>query len=477
MQRMLKLFSLFGLMALLLAACGGGTAATPTAAPAAAATAAPAAAEATKAPEATAAPAAAEATKAPEATAAPAAAGGAANCAVSGPKIDKLVFWTRSKDGDPDYASIKAVAEAYTKASGSPVELVTVPDADFKSKMSIAAPAGEGPDVYGPIAHDWIGEFAIQKIALEVPDSAIKEKDDIIPAALDAARVDGKLYALPLFVESVALIYNKAMVPTPPKTWDEFVKIAQDQTKGDVYGFGFPILEQYHAGAFFMGFGGYIFKYENGKFDTNDIGLNNDASVKAVEFLRDMYHKKQPALPEVAIDRANMHGAQEGMMEAGKLAMTINGPWREAPLKKAGIDYGVAKLPSLPDGKPMRPFLGVQVYGASAFSKNKDAALDFISFATCTTSAIEQYKGFIKVPVRTSAVQSPEVQANPNIPVWKAQADDGVPMPNIPAMSNVWKPWGDAMDAIIPPNTPDDQVKGLLDNAVTQIKTAIEQTK
>jgi hypothetical protein len=121
----------------------------------------------------------------------------------------------------------------------------------------------------------------------------------------------------------------------------------------------------------------------------------------------------------------------------------------------------------------MRPFLGVQVYGASAFSKNKDAALDFISFATCTTSAVELYKGFIKVPVRKSVLESDAtVKANPNIAIWNAQAADGVPMPNIPAMSNVWKPWGDAMDAIIPGNAPDDQVQSLLDNAVAQIKTA-----
>jgi maltose-binding protein MalE len=199
--------------------------------------------------------------------------------------------------------------------------------------------------------------------------------------------------------------------------------------------------------------------------------------VEAAKFLRDMYHKKQPPLSEIAIDRANMHGVQEGMMEAGQVAMTINGPWREAPLKKAGIDYGVAKLPSLPNGEPMRPFLGVQVFGANAFSQNKEAALDFISFATCTTSAVELYKGFNKVPVRTSAIESAEVKANPNIAIWNEQAAEGIPMPNIPAMSNVWKPWGDAMDAIIPANAPDDQIKSLLDGAVAQIKTAIEQTK
>jgi len=369
------------------------------------------------------------------------------------------------------------VADAYTAAIGTPVEIVTVPDADFKAKMSIAAPAGEGPDVYGPLAHDWIGEFAIQQIALEVPESVIKDQDDIIPAALDAARLDGKLYGLPLFVESVALIYNKALVPAPPTTWDELVTIATELTQGDVYGFGFPILEQYHEGPFFMGFGGYIFKYENGAFDTNDIGLNNEGSLEAARFLRDLYANAAPPLPEVAVDRANQHAVQEGMMEAGQIAMTINGPWREGPLRAAGIDFGVAKLPTLPNGNPMVPFLGVQVFGANAFSENKEAALDFISFATCTSNAVTLFEGNQKVPVRTSAVESDVVKANPNIAVWNAQAADGVPMPNIPAMSNVWKPWGDAMDAIIPTNAPDDQVKLLLDNAVSQIQTAIQQTQ
>lgn len=418
------------------------------------------------------------------ATAAPATGGGAAsadNCATAGPKVEKLTFWTRAVEGEgaagAEFASLKKVAEAYTAAAGTPVELTTIPDADFKAKMSISAPAGEGPDVFGPIAHDWVGEFAIQQIALEIPVSAIKDSADIIPAALDAGRVDGKLYGLPLFVESVGLIYNKALVPTPPTTWDEFVKVATEQTKGDVYGFGFPLLEQYHEGGFFNGFGGYVFKYENGKFNTDDVGLANEGSVEAAKFLRDMYHKKAPPLPEVAIDRANMHGVQEGMMESGQIAMTINGPWREAALKAAGIDYGIAKLPSLPNGEPMRPFLGVQVFGVNAFSKSKEAALDFASFATCTNSAVTLYEGNNKVPVRKSAVENELIKANPNIAVWNEQAVDGVPMPNIPAMSNVWKPWGDAMDAIIPANAPDDQIQGLLDGAVAQIKTAIQQTK
>jgi maltose-binding protein MalE len=265
------------------------------------------------------------------------------------------------------------------------------------------------------------------------------------------------------------------MVPTPPATWDELVAKATELTAGDVYGFGFPLLEQYHEGGFFNGMGGYVFRFEEGQFDIGDIGLNNDGGVGAAKLLRDMYHQQKPPMPAAAIDRANMHKAQEGMMEAKQLAMTINGPWREAPLTKAGVNYGVAKLPTLPNGEPMRPFLGVQVWAANSYSKNKDAALDFVGFATGTNSVLELYKGFIKAPARQSAATNPAITANPNVQTWLVQAADGVPMPNIPEMSSVWKPWGDAMDGIIPKNAPDDQTKTLLDNAVDQIKTAIEE--
>jgi maltose-binding protein MalE len=457
MHRKLSILAIISILAVLLAACGNaGGGAAPTTAPAAGG-------------------------EAPAAAAPVVPEGMAANCEVSGPQVDNLIFWTRALEGEgaagAEFASLRAVADAYTAATGTPVDLVTVPDADFKAKMSIAAPAGEGPDVFGPIAHDWVGEFAIQEIALEIPAELIKDEADIVPSSLDAARLDGRLYGLPLFVESVALIYNKALVPEPPTTWDELVATATELTQGDVYGFGFPILEQYHEGPFFMGFGGYIFNYENGAFNIEDIGLNNAGSVEAAKFLRDLYNNSAPPLPEVAVDRANMHAVQEGMMEAGQIAMTINGPWREGGLSAAGIDYGIAKLPSLPNGEPMRPFLGVQVFAANAFSEKQDAALDFLSFATCTDSAVTLYGGNAKVPVRSSAVESEAVSANPNIAVWNEQAQDGIPMPNIPAMSNVWKPWGDAMDAIIPTNASDAEIQTLLDNAVTQIQTAIEQTQ
>lgn len=408
-----------------------------------------------------------------------------------GPKVDKLVFWTRSsKDTSKnEWDALQKAADNYTKAIGTKIDLVTVPDADFRSKLSIAAPSGNGPDVFGPLAHDWIGEIAYQKIAKVWP--SLPNQDDFSQQALQlvslpvsetggtpapgaAAKVD--IYALPLFTEALALVYNKDMVSEAPKTWDEVLSQAKDLTKGGNYGFAFQILTQYYEGPFFFAEGSYIFKQSNGIFDTADVGLNNAGGVAAARALRDMYYKKAPEMPEGVLDQANAGQILPGMMQAGQLAMTIDGPWSVPPLKDAGVNVGVAPLPTWTNGKPLTPFLGIQAMLVNAYGKQVEAATDFVSFMGSTDQVVPMSVGFHKAPARASATDA-AVKASPDFEAWIAQTKNANPMPNIPAMQKVWTPWGDAMVGILQKQASDAQVKQLLDTAVTQIKKNIQQSQ
>ena len=396
-----------------------------------------------------------------------------------GPMVDQLVFWTRASPddvGSPNlFTQIKVRADAYTAATGTKIDIQTVPNDDFRPRMSAAAPGGEGPDVFGPVAHDWIGEFAIQEIALPIPAGAIETPEDFQTVATQLTLVNGQQYAVPLQLESVALICNTAMVPTPPTTWDELVQIANGLNDGTIYGFGFPLLECYYEGAIFQGFGSYVFAYQDGTFNTADIGLNNAGALEASKFLRDMFWLDMPDMPDAAIDRANMASVQEGMMEAGQLGMTISGPWRETPLTAAGIPYAVAVLPTLPNGQPMKPFVGCQAMLVNAYSEKQAAALDFVNYLSGTDSAVALFQADRKVPARNSALADPGVAANPWVTTWAQQASVGQPMPNIAQMNNVWTPWAGIMDAIIVPNTPDDQIQGFLDDLVATLTEAVQE--
>ncbi|MDP1481682.1 extracellular solute-binding protein, partial [Klebsiella pneumoniae] len=70
----------------------------------------------------------------------------------------------------------------------------------------------------------------------------------------------------------------------------------------------------------------------------------------------------------------------ESLCTEKKAAAVINGPWAVQPYEAAGINSGVAPLPTLPDGKPMSSFLGVKGSVVSTWSKDKALAQQFIEF-------------------------------------------------------------------------------------------------
>ncbi|MFP3490446.1 hypothetical protein R0K20_22875, partial [Staphylococcus sp. SIMBA_130] len=64
------------------------------------------------------------------------------------------------------------------------------------------------------------------------------------------------------------------------------------------------------------------------------------------------------------------YGSMMEGFKAGDVAMIINGPWAWSELRDAGIDVGIADVPTT-TGEPGRPFVGVLAAGISAVSTNQ----------------------------------------------------------------------------------------------------------
>ena len=104
---------------------------------------------------------------------------------------------------------------------GVKITTLAVPFDQLKNKYQTEAASGGGPDlVIGPL--DWVGEFATAEL-IQPLDELVDANTlgGYLPATVDALRYDGKLYGLPESFETVALFYNKTMVPEPPKTTAE----------------------------------------------------------------------------------------------------------------------------------------------------------------------------------------------------------------------------------------------------------------
>ena len=126
----------------------------------------------------------------------------------------KLVIWI---NGDKGYNGLAEVGKKFEKDTGIKVT-IEHPD-KLEEKFPQVAATGDGPDIIF-WAHDRFGGYAQSGLLAEVsPDKAFQDK--LFPFTWDAVRYNGKLIAYPVAVEALSLIYNKDLVPNPPKSWEE----------------------------------------------------------------------------------------------------------------------------------------------------------------------------------------------------------------------------------------------------------------
>ncbi len=79
-------------------------------------------------------------------------------------------------------------------------------------------------------AHDRFGGYAQAGLLQEVKPSQ-EFKDKLVDFSWDAVTVDGKIFGYPLAIEVPSLIYNKDLLPNPPKSWEELESIHQAMQK------------------------------------------------------------------------------------------------------------------------------------------------------------------------------------------------------------------------------------------------------
>jgi len=354
---------------------------------------------------------------------------GAAILALAGTAADaaepgKLLIWI---NGDKGYNGLAKVGEEFTAKTG--VQVVVEHPEDAPNKFQQAAAAGKGPDIW-IWPHDRIGEWIAGGLLQPVTPSK-KLLADLDPLAVKAFAVGGKQWGYPMSIEAVSLVYNKALVPTPPKTFDEVValdkKLAASGKKAILWDYN----NTYFTWPLLAAGGGYPFKLKaDGNFDPADTGVNNAGALKGAELLNKL-------VKDGVMTKGAGYAEMEAGMAQGKVAMMINGPWSWDNLKKANIDFGVAKIPSV-NGKKAAPFVGVLGAMISKASPNRDVAVEFIENFMLAPKGLKTINDDVPLGTPASKALFAELKANPNIQATMASAQDGAPMPNNPEMGRFW---------------------------------------
>ena len=347
----------------------------------------------------------------------------------------KLVIWI---NGDKGYNGLAEVGKKFEKDTGVQV-LVEHPDR-LEEKFAQVASTGDGPDV---IFWDVSKEF----------------KDKFVDFAWDAETYNGKVIGYPVAIEAISLIYNKKLTPNPPKTWEEILELDKKLKKEGKNAIMWNLSEPYFTWPVVASNGGYAFKFANGKYDVNDIGVNNEGSIKALQFVVDMVKNKN-------ISADMDYAIAEASFNKGQTALTINGPWSWGNIEKSGIDYGVAVLPTL-NGQASKPFVGVLSAGINSASPNKDLAKEFLENYLLTNEGLDAVNK--DKPLGAVALKSyQEVLAKDSrIAATMENAQKGEIMPNIPQMTAFWYAEKSAINNAV---TGRQTVKEALDDARARIQ-------
>ena len=370
---------------------------------------------------------------------------------------------------DNGYKSyMEEAAKAFEKESGTKVNIKTGDALGGLDKLSLDNQSGKAPDVM-MAPYDRVGGLGndgqLAEVALNKNSKTDKTTESLVTNG-------GKVYGAPAVIETLVLYYNKDLLQEAPKTFGELEELAKD-SKYDFAGedgkntaFLADWTNFYYAYGLLSGNGGYVFG-KNGT-DPKDVGLNNQGAIDGIEYAKTWYAKWPKGLQDTK-GAANFIQTQ---FQEGKTAAIIDGPWKASSLKEAKVNYGVATIPTLPNGKAYSAFGGGKAWVIPAGANNPEAAQKFVDFLTSTDQQKAFYDKTNEVPANTEAREYAVGKNDELTTAVVKQFENAQPMPNISEMSTVWDPAATMLfDAV----SGKKSAKDAADDAVKLIKETIEQ--
>ncbi|WP_306371379.1 extracellular solute-binding protein [Nocardiopsis sp. CC223A] len=355
-----------------------------------------------------------------------------------------LVIWS-----DPERAAaIEAAAQNFADTNGVRVDVQQLAFGDIQGDLLNAHQAGNAPDIFIG-AHDWTGNLvrngAVQPV--ELPEHRAETLDE---TSVQALTYDSQLFGVPYSQENIFLMRNTALAPDAPETFEELVEVGTSLKDGGETSEVLSMAvgqegDPYRMNALFTSAGGYLFGQDaEGNWDPNDLGLNSDESIAAMEKIAEYGESGQGVLRR-SIDTQN----DASLFFDGEAPFFIAGPWNIGDADAADLEYAISPIPGFEGEGPARPYIGYQAFFITEGSANSALAQEFLAnHVTDPGFILSLYESDPRTPVQLEALE--EVSASDaNIAAIAEAGAEGMPMPSIPEMGETWEPLGKAEAAII----------------------------
>lgn len=300
-----------------------------------------------------------------------------------------------------EHPDIQVVLEAY----GS----------DFDTKISASMGSGDAPDVM------YMWNYPAYHEGLEPLDSYIEKegeeyKKNFYSTLWNYNSYDGQIYGLPVGFTTHCVYYNKDLFekagveePKDGWTWEDLEEKAKKINEATgVKGFSFSMKPDPYDYEMYLWSNGTAYCDKEGKMEGY---VNSDKALETYKMFQDMAKDGYAVATEKS-------GSDE--FESGQTAMFVYGAWAVKKYTEAGVNFGLAKLPSFGTEKSAS-ILSSSGVAIAKSSKNKEAAWEFVKYWTDD----ENNKSRIgtEFPVLVSVVESEKILDKPEYAPFYAMLD------------------------------------------------------
>ena len=300
-----------------------------------------------------------------------------------------------------EHPDIQVVLEAY----GS----------EFDTKISASTGSGDAPDVM------YMWNYPAYHDGLEPLDSYIEKegedyKKNFYSTLWNYNSYDGQIYGLPVGFTTHCVYYNKDLFekagveePKDGWTWEDLEEKAKKINEATgVKGFSFSMKPDPYDYEMYLWSNGTAYCDKEGKMEGY---VNSDKALETYKMFQDMAKDGYAVATEKS-------GSDE--FESGQTAMFVYGAWAVKKYTEAGVNLGLAKLPSFGTEKSAS-ILSSSGVAIAKSSKNKEAAWEFVKYWTDE----ENNKSRIgtEFPVLVSVVESEKILDKPEYAPFYAMLD------------------------------------------------------
>jgi multiple sugar transport system substrate-binding protein len=333
-----------------------------------------------------------------------------------------LTLWTRA----PLEKQAKLLVEAYNASHKNQVQLTVVPNDDYVAKVGAAAGAGGLPDLFAAdivYVPNWVKSGLFKDITTNI--NALSFKDTINKGHLSAGTLDGKEYVLPFVLDLSMLFWNKDLFKEAgldpekaPSTLAEFAaaaKAVQGLKKDGVYG----TATGFNCGGCLV-FTWFPSIWASGSDVMNPAGseslLASDTASQVFSTWQDLW-KSGAVLPS---SRDESGPTWTAGFTQGKVGLMF---YPATLLSSTPFDAGVAGIPGPSGGAST--FVGGDGIGISKDSKKEAQAWNFLNWMMSEKAQVEVLAKNNDVVSRSDLAQNQYATKDPRLVTINTVAGQG----------------------------------------------------